>query len=116
LIHLPEADRVRAEKKFAQIGVAYGVLSDPVKRQNYDIFMDLSSIGDQDRMLHYVKINRPPEQLGFEGFTPAYEAGYDNQQQQQQQQSSTPSPSASSDTTTSKPSKPKVAMPVFRSS
>ena len=27
-------------------------------------------------MLHWVKINRPPEQLGFEGFTPAYEEGY----------------------------------------
>jgi hypothetical protein len=77
LVHLSESDRLRAEKKFAQIGVAYSVLSDPVKRQQYDIFSDLSSIGDQDRTLHWVKINRPPEQLGFEGFMPQYQAGYE---------------------------------------
>jgi DnaJ-class molecular chaperone len=45
-----------AQKKFAQIGVAYHVLSDPKRRQEYDIFVDLSSVGDQDRMLHWVKV------------------------------------------------------------
>ena len=129
LTHLNETDRQRAEKKFAQIGVAYSVLSDPVRRQQYDIFVDLSSIGDQDRMLHWVKINRPPEQIGFEGFQPAYEKGYHKSETSNNSDVSPTNPSSNQsngpitasstmkeDAKPSPSTKPKVQLPVFRSS
>ncbi len=54
-----------AERRFAAIGVAYSILSDPVKRQHYDTFFDLTAIGDRDRMLHWLAIHRPPERIEY---------------------------------------------------
>lgn len=122
IIHLPDSLRKHAEARFQQIGVAYAVLSDPRKRQEYDIFMDLSSIGDQDRMLHWVKINRPPDQLGFHGFTPTYEQkSAEHKGDAHTAAHHSPAAETAAATTPAAPQrpapKPKIpGMPVFRSS
>lgn len=93
-----------------------------------DIFMDLSSIGDQDRMLHWVKINRPPDQLGFNGFAPTYERKSDGHNGKADAQTATahaaaqhaPAAETAAAAASAAPQRPapkKIpGMPVFRSS
>jgi hypothetical protein len=103
VVHLATSTRQQAEHRFREIGVAYSVLSDPKKRQLYDTFLDLSSIGDADRILHWTKINRPLATIS--GAQP-------------HATESPAEPSAASAAASSAPPKPKakVAMPFFRSS
>jgi curved DNA-binding protein CbpA len=62
-INYDELAKQWAARRFQLIGVAYNILSDKAKRQHYDTFLDLTAVGDQDRMIHWLKIHRPPEQL-----------------------------------------------------
>jgi len=100
VVHLPASTRAAAAQRFAQVGVAYNVLSDPKRRQMYDTFLDLSAIGDQDRMLHWVKIHRPMATIA-------------GQEPQSTAQSAAAAPT---DEPVAPPKKPKVVLPVFRSS
>lgn len=39
------------------------MIGTPIARQYYDTFRDLSSVGDRDRMGHWLAVHRPPEAI-----------------------------------------------------
>lgn len=61
-----ELDPKQAENNariWKEISRAWHILGSTERRRHYDTFVSLSSVGDSDRIRHYVKVNRPFDQL-----------------------------------------------------
>jgi DnaJ-class molecular chaperone len=53
----------QAAARFKAITSAYTVLRDPFLRSQYDVFRDLSNVGNSHRIRHWMAIHRPMEVL-----------------------------------------------------
>jgi hypothetical protein len=117
VVHLATSTRQQAEHRFREIGVAYSVLSDPKKRQLYDTFLDLSSIGDADRILHWTKINRPLATISSaQPYATEPPAAPSASAVDAAPIAAAAAPGGNATSSAPPKPKPKVAMPFFRSS
>ena len=52
-----------SDRRFRLLSTAWRTLSDPIKRQQYDVQRSLNAVGDSHRMQHWLRVHRPPEEL-----------------------------------------------------
>jgi curved DNA-binding protein CbpA len=62
-LNLSTEEAEARERQWKAICHAWHVLGSVERRRHYDTFVSLSSVGDSDRIRHYVKVNRPYDQL-----------------------------------------------------